>query len=308
MNPLAEPMLQELLAWCTAQFGECRLASDASRTHPDARATLVRLLTPQGSCYLKLHRDPVHWASEVHAYEQWATAFGKHAPQLRAVHAAPPLALVVSAQPGVPLEQQALGPAQQERAWYAAGAALARLHAWCAGTWFGLCRREGAPLHAPIVDPCADIGAQFEEWLARAGQIDCLVTEERGIVRTAVERITVFAGERPVPCHYDYCPPNWLVSAQGELTGVIDYEFARWDVRVADFARFPAWEWMTRPDLLAAFFAGYGRTLTPREQMQLRVARVLYALGAVVWGSEQEYCGFAVEGRQALQRLAADPW
>jgi len=307
MDLPADPTLSKMLAWCAAHFGECRLIADVSRAHPDARASLVHLLTPQGRCYLKLHRDPVHWASEVHAYEQWATALGEQSPQVRAVHAVSPLALVVTARPGVPLDQLGLGPAQQERAWHAAGVALARLHAWRAGTWFGLCRCDGTPLHAPIVDPCAYMNAQFDDWLTRADRIDCLLAEERDVVRTAIEQIAAFAGERPVPCHYDYCPPNWLVSEHGELTGIIDFEFARWDVRVTDFARFPDWEWLSRPDLLAAFVAGYGRTLTSSEQTQRRVARVLYALGAVVWGSEHEYRGFAAEGRQALQRLAANP-
>ena len=303
-----EPMMREALAWCAAQLGACRPASDASREHPDARASLVRLETPQGTCYLKLHRDAAHWAGEVHAYEQWATSFGKYASRLVAVRAEPPLALVVSALPGTSLDDATLDRRQQQRAWQMAGAALARLHGWQRGAWFGLCRRDGTPLHDPIADPCAYIGVHFADWLARAARLDCLTAEEMAVVSAAIERVPVFAGERPVPCHYDYCPPNWLVDAQGELTGVIDFEFARWDVRVADFARLPGWEWMTRPDLSDAFYAGYGRALTTNEQIQLRVARIQYALGAVVWGSEFGYLGFATEGRQVLRHLASLPW
>ncbi|MCB0047982.1 MAG: hypothetical protein KDE24_00345, partial [Caldilinea sp.] len=77
---------------------------------------------------------------------------------------------------------------------------------------------------------------------------------------------------------------------------------------VTDFARLPGWEWMARPDLFDAFVAGYGRAFAPRELIQLRVARVLYALGAIVWGNEYNYFGFAAEGRQALQQLASEPW
>lgn len=305
MEPQAGLMLHEALAWCASQLGACRFESDASRAHPDPRASLVRLHTSQGTCYLKLHRDAAHWASEVHAYEQWASAFGECAPRLVAVRAEPPLALVISALPGVPLEEAALDPALERHAWRAAGAALERLHAWQAGAWFGPCRRDGAPLHAPIVDPCVYVGAQFDDWLARAARIGCLAAEEMTVVRAAVERIPAFAGERPVPCHYDYCPPNWLVDVRGALTGIIDFEFSRWDVRAADFARLPGWEWMTRPDLSDAFFAGYDRAATPHERTQLHVARVQYALGAIVWGCEHEYFGFAAEGRQALRHLAS---
>ena len=77
-----------------------------------------------------------------------------------------------------------------------------------------------------------------------------------------------FAGERPVPCHRDYGPANWLVTDDGVWAGVIDFEFAYWDVRVADFSRYPDWEWIHRPNLLDAFFDGYGRRLTPKEEQQ----------------------------------------
>ncbi|MCB0066552.1 MAG: aminoglycoside phosphotransferase family protein [Caldilineaceae bacterium] len=308
MTAPVEPLLREALAWCVAQLGPCRLGADASNAHPDARATLARLHTPHGICFLKVHRDAAHWAGEVHAYEHWSAAFGDYAPQLLAVRADPPLALVVTALPGRPLEEAALEPAQQRRAWQAAGTVLGELHGWQAGSWFGSCRRDGAPLQDPIDDPCVYFRAQFEDWLARAARIDSLSGAEEEVVHAAIEHIPLFAGERPVPCHYDYCPPNWLVDAHGALTGVIDFEFSRWDVRVTDFARLPGWEWMARPDLFDAFVAGYGRAFAPRELIQLRVARVLYALGAIVWGNEYNYFGFAAEGRQALQQLASEPW
>ncbi|MCB0135906.1 MAG: hypothetical protein KDD75_12435, partial [Caldilineaceae bacterium] len=81
MTAPVEPLLREALAWCVAQLGPCRLGADASNAHPDARATLARLHTPHGICFLKVHRDAAHWAGEVHAYEQWSAAFGDYAPQ-----------------------------------------------------------------------------------------------------------------------------------------------------------------------------------------------------------------------------------
>ena len=61
--------------------------------------------------------------------------------------------------------------------------------------------------------------------------------------------------------------------------------------------------WIHRPDLLTAFFAGYGQTLTPREGQQLIVARAEYALGAILWGRDHSFYGFAQEGREALAYL-----
>ena len=111
-------------------------------------------------------------------------------------------------------------------------------------------------------------------------------------------------GERPVPCHRDYCAANWLVSEAGIWTGVIDFEFAYWDVRVADFSRDPDWAWIRRPDLFNAFFEGYGRALTPSESQQLLVAHAEYALGAILWGRDNAFYGFEREGRESLAHLA----
>jgi hypothetical protein len=76
---------------------------------------------------------------------------------------------------------------------------------------------------------------------------------------------------------------------------------------VADFCRDPDWSWVRRPDLIEAFFEGYGRTLTACEAQQLFIARVEYALGAIVWGRDNAFFGFAREGHAALAHLASQP-
>jgi len=84
---------------------------------------------------------------------------------------------------------------------------------------------------------------------------------------------------------------------------VVDFEFARWDVRTTDFARHPDWDWISRPDLAGSFFEGHGRMFSPKDEQQRLVAHVQYALDAIVWGSDNAYRGFAREGRQALEHL-----
>lgn len=264
-----------------------------------------RLCTPSGYCYLKVHRDRPHWEREVHAYERWVTAFGCLVPRLLVVRDEVPLALVVSELPGVVLEQSRLSLSQERQTWRAAGRALAALHDLAVGTYFGPCRRDGSPAGTPFADARAYIAANLEGWVERGMRLGCLADDELAIVRAARHLIPAFEGERPIPCHRDYSPANWLVGADGALAGVIDFEFAHWDARAADFARYPSWEWMHRPDLLAAFCEGYGRPFTPREEQQCLVARVQYALSAIVWGTENAYLGFAAEGRAALRRLGA---
>jgi Ser/Thr protein kinase RdoA (MazF antagonist) len=127
--------------------------------------------------------------------------------------------------------------------------------------------------------------------------------DELATIRAACDLIPAFENERPVPCHRDYCTPNWLVSELGMWAGVIDFEFSYWDVCVADFSRDPDWHWMHRPDLMDAFFEGYGQPLNPAEEQQLFVARAAYALSAILWGRDYEFYGFEREGHEALTYL-----
>jgi len=297
--------LTEVLAWCAAVLGPIEVVSDTSREHAGLRAAAQRLRLSSGGCYLKIHRDRSHWENEVHAYEQWAPAFGNFAPRLLAVRAEEPVALVISELPGNVLEdvQSDLSREQVRAAWHAAGQALAALHDLAVGEYFGACRRDGTCAGTPVGNARQYISAIIEEQVERGLKSGILNADELAVVRAACALLPAFEGVRPVPCHRDYCPPNWLVSREGAWTGVIDFEFSGWDVRAADFTRYPNWDWIDRPDLAEAFFEGYGRTLTPAEEQQRLVAHTLYTLSAVVWGMENSYFGYAADGRRAFKHL-----
>jgi len=294
---------EKLLKWCTSVLGPCETVSDHSQSHPGDLSATCRLRTASGYCYAKTHRGRSYWESEIHAYEQWASAFGDFAPRLLAVRDEEPLALVVSELPGKSLEEAQLSVPQERAAWHAAGQALAALHDLGVGEYFGPSRRDGTPAATPTCDAREHVSTYLEERVDRGVRTGYLSDEEVAIVRAALSLVPAFEGERPVPCHRDYCPANWLVTGDGVWTGVVDFEFARWDVRVTDFTRYPDWDWIGRPDLTEAFFDGYGRSFTPAEEQQRLVAHVQYALTAVVWGSDNSHHGFAEEGRQALKNL-----
>ena len=292
---------QAILDWCTSFLGPCEIATDDGRYH--GRTTVWRLRTASGHCYAKIHGQRSYWANEVHAYERWAAAFGDIAPRLLGVRDQAPLALIVTELPGTQMEQVQLSATQERSVWRAAGQALVALHDLDVGDCFGPCERGGDSVGTPIPDAQEYVSAEFDRWTQRGDDAGCLDADELAIVRAAQRLIPAFAGERPVPCHRDYGPANWLVDEKGAWAGVIDFEFAYWDVRVADFCRYPDFEWMNRPDLLVAFFDGYGRSLTPQEEQQSLVGHALYALGAVVWGCEHAYLGYAEDGRRALKHL-----
>ena len=307
MRPTDEGKVKEILDWCTSVVGPCEVVSGDTRFH--GRAMVCRLQTSSDHYYVKIHRQKHWWEKEVHGYEQWAPAFGGFAPELLAVHEEDPLALIVSELPGRIMEEVQLPLQQELMAWHAAGSALAAFHDSAVGESFGHCGRDGVCIGTPIRDAREYISSELQLGIDVGAHAGYFSDDELAVIRAAQELVPAFADERPVPCHRDYCPLNWLVTDDGIWAGVIDFEFAYWDVRVADFSRYPDWEWMRRPDLLEAFFDGYGRPLTPKEEQQRLVSYTQYALSMVIWGCENSLNDSAEEaghcmGRQALKHLA----
>lgn len=294
--------LRELLAWCATAVGPCEPVDTDVRFH--GRTSVLKLKAAPGFCYLKVHRERATWDPEVHAYENWAQAFGDKAPRLLAVREQEPGALLLAELPGEVIADRPIPDAHLSRAWQEAGRALAGLHAFGIGEHFGPCRRDGTMAGPRVRDAEEYVSSRLAADAERAERSEFLDAAEMGIIRGAQKLVGAYEGERSVPCHRDYGPDNWLIAAADRWTGVIDFEMSAWDVRVADFSRYPRWEWMLRPDLVDAFFDGYGRTLTAAEQEQLLVAHVQYALSAILWGHEHEYHGFVREGHDALATIA----
>ncbi|HLF91069.1 MAG TPA: phosphotransferase [Anaerolineales bacterium] len=252
-----------------------------------------------------MHQTESHWHNEVHAYEKWAGVFGDFAPRLLAVREEAPCALIVSELPGQIVEHTPLALVQEQSVWRAAGAALAVLHDFAIGDRFGPCLRDGSCAEAFPQNAREYVSQRFKRQIDRAVPGGYISDDELGTLHAAFDLVPAFEGERPVPCHRDYCAANWLVNTDGVWTGVIDFEFAYWDVRVADLSRDPNWCWIGRPDLIEAFCEGYGRSLSPLEEQQLLVAHAEYALGAILWGRDHAFYGFEREGHESLAHLTS---
>lgn len=306
MSSANNTTLDQVLDWCAEVIGPIKTQSDRTRQYSGDKKTSIRFETPSGACYLKIHRDQSRWEQEVHGYQHWAPVFGDQAPKLLAVREQEPLALVVTALPGTVLEETTLPPQQERSAWRAAGSALVALHALSPGPFFGPVRRNGTSAEQPITDAVEYITRGLQTNLDRGRSADYLAPAEQATVRNALSLAPAFAGQPPVPCHRDYSPANWLVDQTGAWSGVIDFEFAHWDVPAADYSRYPDWDWIKRPDLVDAFFAGYSPLATVEAKQQRLVSLVAYGLGAIVWGNANEYFGFAREGHEALACLASE--
>lgn len=299
---LADGWLDGLMKWCSDIVGPCQLVSDDERFH--GRSGVYRLQTSSKFYYLKVHQKCSSWEREVHGYENWSAVFGAWVPELIAIHPGEPWALLISELPGQIMGKVPLSREHEQQVWYVAGRELGKLHDFTTGEYFGPSKRDGSPLGPHAREACEYVSTEFQRLIDIGLKGGYLTDGELEVVQKTLDQVSVFEGEKPVPCHRDYGPDNWLVTEKGIWSGVIDFEFSSWDLRVVDFARYPNWEWIHRPDLLDAFFDGYGRPLTSVEALQCLILRSQYALGAIVWGHENEFYGFEKEGREALRYMA----
>ena len=307
MNRSDDIRWNEVVSWCNSVLGASDFITDNSKTHGGHESATYRIRAPDGYFYLKIHQSREHWNNEIHAYEHWTHVFDAFSPRLIEARESVPLALIISEVPGRIVSDSVLPNDVELRVWHSAGAALAALHNLQWGDGFGPCLRDGSFAGDREVNAREYVSRRFGKQIERAKHGGYIDSDELSTIQAAYELIPAFEGERPIPCHRDYCAANWLATESGSLCGVIDFEFAHWDVRVADFSRDPDWNWFLRPDLVNAFFDGYGRTLSPREEQQLLVARAEYALSAIIWGHENSFFGFEREGRESLARLWSRP-
>lgn len=240
----------------------------------------------------------------MHAYEHWTHVFGEYAPKLLGVKDTEPRAILISALDGDSQADSTLPLPAQKKYWRAAGEALRALHDLSSGTFFGRCRRDGSSMDRLVQDAEEFVYSTLEQQREEGERTGLLRPQEMATLSRVMQRTSVFAGERPVPCHRDFHPVNWLAKSDGTWTGVIDFEFSRWDVRANDFARYPDWEWELRPELVDALLEGYGRPLTEAEKQQILVLRVSYAVTAILMGHQSSMFGWEQEGRRAMQSLA----
>ena len=304
MGSIAKSRMRQALSWATSALGPIEVISDHSKAHGDRVSATTRIRSRKGLCYLKVHESRGPWQIEAHAYEHWTRAFGRHAPRLLGVRDREPLALIVSEVPGRIVEKTRLTRRAGRAIWKSAGKALRPFHDQAFGPGFGSCRRDGTLVGRVVRDPVACISGSLTHGLQRGLKGRYLSRDEAVTVRAVVNMAPAFKGERPVPCHMDYAPVNWLMNERRGWTGVVDFEFSAWHFWMSDFTRDPDWHWIKRPDLVDAFCEGYGRTLSPSRKLQLLVGHAAYALNAITWGRANRYFGFEKEGHASLAHLA----
>lgn len=261
---------------------------------------LFRLEVAGGSLFLKLHRNEPAYRSELHVYRHWRWRSGLFADVVAHPRTDEWRGLLLTVLPGTNAEQAALSGFERQQVWREAGAAAARFQAQAEGEWFGCADEVGRPLGASWVDPVEYARYRLQEVAAVVRSPGLLLPHERAACDWAETHCEVFAGERPRPVLQDDAPGNWLVQG-GHLTGKVDFEEARWGLRVEGFSQLWARYGIAEADGLAAFLAGFGETF-PEDQWRHAIIRT--AIANLARGVELNSARHTRRGRRMLAQLS----
>ncbi|MEU8794597.1 phosphotransferase [Streptomyces sp. NPDC048643] len=249
--------------------------------------------------YVKVHQSKRFHSREVRGLRTWAPALGAAAPRLVAADEAL-RAVVITAVPGRPLHGVVLAPERERKVFHRIGALARRIH------------QASPPRPAP-----ADSGpavAKADRHLAAARSH--LRPGDEEFVRDLVRQAKNLPPLEWVETHGDFQLRNLLhdpdtraaedeVEDSGPFVAVIDLERSEPGPAVRDLVRLSD-AWHGRPDLLAAFLAGYGRPLTPAEQARLVIDAALDSVSAIAYGSAHADPELVERGRRTLARLGAE--
>ena len=203
-------------------------------------APMLRAATATGAVIVKVHRTSREHRREVRAYRYWTSTLGDRAPRFLA-ESDDPLAIIITALPGEGFVEARLEVGAEMSVYRQAGELLSRLH------------RAAPPRTNP--DGCRRLVEQGERRLVSASR---LLPERRLTqVREHLAALVKLGPIPAVPCHLDYQPRNMIVGLDGKL-GIIGYERAGYDLAGRDLVALATSVWPLRPDLEAAFLAGYG--------------------------------------------------
>lgn len=266
----------ELRSFAEQILGPCELI-----TPPRASECVAWIRDALGRDYVaKCHPSAEKHRREVRAYRCWAPALGTRAARLVSADPAT-MAILVTALPGHACQGPGDITAHRQ-----AGALLHLLH--------------DAEPPRPLDGFQHWLTSRISWWFERSGSL--LRAGDKQAIDQHLAALHALGAPDGGPCHLDYQPRNWLLDQAGTLR-VIDFEHARIGLQARDFVRLQFRFWASRPDLRAAFFDGYGRSLTEEENQIIRHCGAIDALTALVRGTEAGDAAMIAHGRATLRQL-----
>lgn len=237
-----------------------------------------------GTWYLKRHRGAKFHDREVNALRSWAPQLGAHTPRLVAV-APGAQAIVVTALAGQPVHGMVLDPGREAQLQRELGRLTALLHS---------CEPERPAVPLPALD-------KIDRHLRAATPY--LRDGDEDLVRALALKYVELGPHVPVPSHGDLQYRNVLVSGSGEVR-LLDFERAEYGSATRDLVRLSD-TWTGRDDLKYAFLDGYGRSLSPQEELQLDCEAAFDAVSGIAYGMAHQDPEVTERGHRTLLRLHA---
>ncbi|MEW1633522.1 NUDIX domain-containing protein [Streptomyces sp. NPDC093801] len=235
-----------------------------------------------GTWYLKRHRGPKFHGREVAAYRSWVPALGPRAPRLVSADAEAQ-AVVVTALSGRPLHGMVLDPADEARIQHGLGRLTSALH-------------RSAPER-----PAASVTAADKIKRHLEGARPYLVNGDEDLVLALAGTYAGLPLPSLVPTHGDLQYRNVLLGTDGEPL-LFDFERSEYNTATRDMVRLSD-TWTGRPDLRAAFLDGYGRRLTPAEELRLDCEAAFDAVSGIAYGTSHGDPEVTERGLRTLRRL-----
>lgn len=270
-----------VLDYATGVLGPIEYTTDLTRRAGRVVAVLDRAGEPW---IIKTVPTQAEFRCELNAYTRWVPHFVDQAPRLR--HADPKLHTVIL--------QRLPGHTDwtfEPRDHLEAGRLLRRIHEAAPA------RRSGGGVGELTADKLAVA-------LQRLPDPGMLPADHLEYARACVVTLREEFDHLPrVPCHGDYGGHNWLRDA--DRLWVIDFASAAFNAAASDFARLFIGPWWERPDLIEAFFEGYGRLITDEELECVRLQLPTLAICLIGYGRRHGDREIERRGSYRIHKLMA---
>lgn len=279
----------EVLAAAEDLLGPVSVLADHSWSNLDL-AVVLEVQTEDGRhLIVKGHSQQGHHDVEIGAYHDVVPAIADRAPTVVIADPHRRVLVMTKLDGGAFPSEEDVGTARLRGLYRDAGALLARLHA-------------AAPAR-PRPDFAERYTIRLEAWIERAPE-GLLGAADVDYARRRIAELAHLPAPPAVICHSDWQPRNWLVTRDDRVLA-FDFERVRWEWWGHDISRMWWREWVGRPDLAEAFFAGYGRAPTDDDLATLMALSAAGHITQIVWATEHGDEAFAHDGRVNLNSMMA---
>lgn len=285
------PIPPELLRWATQHLPGVDQAIDVSWSREDSR--VWRVAAGADVAFLKLAPSTKDYEREILGYAYAARVLAPHgAPRLLASD--PSLeAIMTSALPGRIVRDLPLQPEEERHVHELAGRLLRRWHDHSDPA----SGKDLKTIRSALADQAQEAATCLE---GTAAHLD---DKQRALVRCVSRELPQMAGGLPIVYqHGDYSTRNWLWDPE-HGHGVIDFAMSRNGIAVEEFVWLCAAVWAPRPDLKAAYLAGYGRALSDTEARTLRLLATRLGVSYLNTGLTTRNPVLVRRGRLVLSRM-----